>query len=91
LPTERNLFKLRKDAFKRYIEWTTLDLAKKIFIFSFIFINILAIVINFKKISDNFNPTFIKNINWAWVGMWSLVAGTKLFDFIFRRRLNSNR
>jgi len=68
------------------MEWQTLAFGKRLFTIAFILINVLAIVFNFNKIGNGYNPSFIANINRIWFVIWTLIGGTKLFDFIFRRR-----
>lgn len=87
MPTKKNILDLKPDAYKRWVAWTTLGLAKKIFVLSFIYINLLAIVLNYKIIGDYFYPDFIRNINTVWVGIWGLAGGIKLFDYIFRKKI----
>ncbi len=86
LPPKKNILGLSSDAYKRWVEWKTLGLAKKIFVISFIYINILTLVLNFKIIGDYFYPAFIKNINMVWIGIWGLAGGVKLFDYIFPKK-----
>jgi len=86
LPIKKDVSTLSPKAFTRYVEWQAWDLAKKLFLVSFVFINLLALVLSFKKIGVNFESSFISDVRWAWRGMWALVGGTKLFDFIFRRK-----
>ncbi len=85
----KNIFKDKNalGAFLRYRKFELKESSVKcglmLFISAFIFINILGIVINIKVVGENFYPEFRSNVNWAWGAMWVLVAGKRLFDFIF--------
>lgn len=64
-----------------------------LFIITFSFINILGILVNIKGIEKHFNPSYILNVNRAWLGMWLMLTGSGIFSIIFFiiKRLSSLR
>jgi hypothetical protein len=81
-----------KNALDAYLKFKTYKLKDKgsdrafqLFIVAFIFINILAIIINIKTIGEYFFPGFRSQVNWILGSMWAVVAGRRFLEIIFRR------
>ena len=74
-----------KKAMEAYLKWKKQDFMIRIIIWSFVFINILIIVLHLNIVEKHFLPEFLYIVRTVWVGVWGTTFISQVIKHIFKR------
>lgn len=72
-----------ENSFKWWLSWSIFDFGKKLIICGLVILNPLAILLNYKPISEDFNGTFVNYVSLAWLGIMGTSGIGGVFGYIF--------